>query len=106
MQFDIDLQDNQQLQNYEDMQMLISMIKNVAYCGLSVSGRGYWGLVPIHDPAKHMEHFEALKDDFYFFGIKIDPAPSNVASPRYYSCDPNGYFNANATVYKRFKNRL
>ena len=81
------------------------MIKNVAYCGLSVSGRGYWGLVPIHDPAMHKEHFEALQDDFHFIGIKIDPAPGNVASPRYYSYDSNGYFNAKATVYKRLINR-
>ncbi|MCK5469878.1 MAG: hypothetical protein KAI99_15260 [Cyclobacteriaceae bacterium] len=106
IQFDIDLQDNQQLQNYDKMQQLISMINNVAYCGLSVSGRGYWGLVPIYDPAMHVEHFETLKDDFYFFGIKIDPAPGNVASTRYYSYDPNGYFNTKATVFKRLKSRF
>lgn len=106
IQFDIDLQDNHLLQNYDKMQESLSMITNVAYCGWSASGKGYWGLVPIQDPAMHVEHFEALKEVFFFLGIKIDPAPGNVASTRYYSYDKNGYFNMKATVFKRLKNRL
>jgi hypothetical protein len=34
------------------------------YCGVSVSGTGYFALIPIQDPAKHLEHFLALEKVF------------------------------------------
>jgi hypothetical protein len=81
---------------------LIIKIPYVAYCSLSVSGSGYWGLVPISNKGKHNQHFDALQ--LYFKSLEIDKpyfdtAPSNIASFRYYSYDENAYFNHEAEVF-------
>ena len=98
IQFDIDKKDNMQIVNYSDLKNILPNIKNIAYCGLSVSGQGYWGLIPIAYPEKHKEHFKAIETAFKSIGIIIDAAPQNVASLRGYSYDPDGYFNHNAVV--------
>ena len=94
VQFDIDFcEQNAGIENWETLSIELRKIKNIAYCGQSVSGRGYWGLVPVTCPEMGQAHFEALKNCFSKLGIAIDPAPSNVASLRGYSYDPNAYFN-------------
>lgn len=105
IQFDIDSHDNEHLKNYSKLKEQIINISNVAYCGLSVSGRGYWGLVPIKYPDKHKAHFRALSAAFESFGMRIDQAPKNVASLRGYSFDPDGYFNHNAEVFEFTKEK-
>lgn len=85
--------------NPESIKRQVAKIANVAYCGLSVSGRGVWFLVPVGFSYRHKEHFTALADDFARLGIVLDPAPSNVASLRFYSYDPAAYFNESATPY-------
>ncbi len=102
IQFDIDLKENLHIKNYKDLKNEIAKIPNVAYCGLSVSGSGYWGLVPIAFPEKHKEHFQFMCNWFKKHGIIIDPAPSNVASLRGYSYDPNAYFNHNAETLRAY----
>lgn len=101
LQFDIDLKGNEHLNNYKHLLSQIIKIKNVAYCGLSVSGRGYWGLIPIAYPEKHAAHFAALEEVFRSFGITLDPAPKSVASLRGYSFDPDAYFNHEAVIFER-----
>ncbi|NEM98208.1 BT4734/BF3469 family protein [Pontibacter burrus] len=93
IQFDIDFKDNQHITNYSDLKHQICNIPNVAYCGLSVSGKGYWGLIPIAYPDKHKQHFAYLQKAFAVIGVILDPAPKNVASLRGYSCDSEAYFN-------------
>lgn len=83
------------------MKREISKIINVAYCGLSVSGMGVWGLIPISSPADHEGHYRALKEDFARIGIKIDSACQDVCRLRFKSYDPDGYFNPSAKLYSR-----
>lgn len=99
IQFDIDYKENPNITNYPDLKSQICNIKNVAYCGLSVSGTGFWGLIPIGYPEKHKQHFEALRRSFNHVGIVIDEKPKNVASLRGYSYDKEAYFNHNAAIY-------
>ena len=99
LQFDIDAKEHRHVANFADLKTHISNISNVAYCGVSVSGLGYWGLVPIEHPDKHKGHFRALHKAFQKFGLNIDTAPQNPASLRGYSYDPNGYFNHNPTLF-------
>lgn len=101
IQFDIDFKDNEHIDNYYDLKDQLSRIKNITYCGLSASGRGFWGLIPIAYPEKHKEHFDALQQDFASYGVVIDDKPKNVASLRGYSWDPDPYFNYQAKVYKK-----
>jgi hypothetical protein len=105
IQFDIDWKDNQHIANYEALKTEICKIVNVAYVGLSVSGRGYWGLIPIKYPDKHKSHFRAMKKAFKNFGLQLDDKPSNVASLRGYSYDPNGYINHYAKVFESLDDR-
>lgn len=93
IQFDIDFHDNMHVSNFSALKAQICNIENVAYCGLSVSGQGYWGLVPIANPEKHKQHFELLQNVFNNFGIVLDKKPSNPASLRGYSFDDGAYFN-------------
>ena len=101
IQFDIDKKDNSNIANYDALKNILPNIKNIAYCGLSVSGQGYWGLIPVAYPEKHKEHFKAIEIAFKNIGIKIDTAPQNVASLRGYSYDPDGYFNHNAIILEK-----
>lgn len=105
IQFDIDLKENGHISNYSVLKKELCKIVNVAYVGLSVSGRGYWGLIPIANPMRHKAHFAALKEDFARFGIILDDKPGNVASLRGYSYDPGGLFNPDAKPYTRVKEK-
>ncbi|UFH55394.1 PriCT-2 domain-containing protein [Spirosoma sp. KNUC1025] len=91
IQFDIDPKDNPHIRNYDSLKEQISQLPFVAYCALSASGKGFWGLVPIADPERHSQHFDALKRVFAHYRINIDNKPRNVASLRGYSYDAAPY---------------
>lgn len=103
LQFDIDLKENRHIGNYYELKRQIGNIPNVAYCGLSVSGQGFWGLIPIAYKERHKEHFNALRKAFLQLGITIDVKPKNVSSLRGYSYDKAPYFNHQAAVFARFE---
>jgi hypothetical protein len=89
----------------ESMRAKVSKCINVAYAGLSISGRGLWGLVPIAYPARHREHFIFMKKVFASWGIKLDPAGEDVPRFRFYSFDGNAYFNPLAEPLRRYWNK-
>ena len=99
LQFDIDMKGNEHIGNYKDLKTHICNIQNVAYCGLSVSGGGYWGLVPITYPEHHTRQFWALYNAFQKLGLTLDTRPKDKFSLRGYSFDPEGYFNHNAKPF-------
>lgn len=99
LQIDIDLKDNVHIGNYTELKGQLSKLQNIAYLGLSVSGTGFWGLVPILYPDKHKQHFLALKSAFLKMGIRIDEKPGNVASLRGYSWDAEDIFNHSAKPF-------
>lgn len=98
---DIDGQDNTHIKNFSDLKKQLSNLKEVLYCGLSVSGNGYFVIVPIAYPNKHREHFRAIKEDFMSYGIFIDDSCINVSRLRLYSYDSTPYINEKAAVYNR-----
>lgn len=98
---DIDYKDNQHIGNFSELKAELCKLPEIAYCGLSVSGRGFWLLIPIQYPSKHDYQFEALKADFEGLGIVIDTTP-DVCRLRGYSYDENAYFNHYAKKYRRF----
>lgn len=98
---DIDGQDNTHIKNFSDLKKQLSNLKEVLYCGLSVSGNGYFVIVPIAYPDKHREHFRAIKEDFISYGIFIDDSCINVSRMRLYSYDSTPYINEKATIYSR-----
>ena len=99
LQIDIDFSDNSHITNYRDLKEELMNIENFAYVGLSVSGNGYWGLIPILYPDKHKAHFDALHKGFINLGIKIDSSCRDVCRLRGYSIDDSPYFNFDAKPF-------
>ena len=99
IQIDVDWKENAHIGNYTELKAQLAKLQNIAYLGLSVSGTGFWGLVPILYPEKHKAHFKALKTVFLRIGVCIDDKPGNVASLRGYSWDKEPYFNHNAKPF-------
>jgi hypothetical protein len=96
---------NLEVPNWDTLKKELRKIENIAYLAKSVSGHGYWGLIPIPpDPEKHKAYFEAIEEIFLKqFGLVIDPAPKALASLRGYSYDPDAYFNHNAKQFTELK---
>ena len=94
IQFDID-----NLSDPETLKEALKQVPFIAYCALTPSGRGLWGLIPISDPIQHKAHFRAIKQAFQDMGVEIDSAPQNVASLRFASYDPNPFINHEARVF-------
>ena len=96
---DIDPKGNEGISNYPDLKHEICQIKNVAYCGLSVSGTGFFVLIPITHSEHHREHFNALRELFQKrYMIRVDSTP-DVSRLRGYSFDEDGYFNHHARPF-------
>jgi hypothetical protein len=102
IQIDIDHKGNEAIGNYSDLKNEICKISNIAYCGLSVSGKGYWALIPIEQPDKHYQYFVFIEKWFKEHGLVIDKAPKSISSLRGYAYDPDGYFNHGAKPLKQF----
>lgn len=102
IQIDIDLSNkNKLISNWDDLKSELIKLPQIAYLGKSVSGLGYWGLIPIPpDSDGHKLYFDSLKEIFLkSWGIELDDKPKNVASLRGYSFDPEAYFNHQATPF-------
>lgn len=114
---DIDGKDNPAIADWEAFKNELAKCRFIAYVGLSISGLGVFALIPIADPMKHKEHFDSAVQDFKkatftfpqngdtesttIHGVKLDQAPSNPASKRFVSYDPNPYINKEACVYQK-----
>lgn len=98
---DIDQKENTQIANYAALKSELCKIPNVAYCGLSVSGTGFWLLIPITQTEKHQLHFKFIEQYFKSKNIIIDTACCDVARLRFYSYDKDAYFNHTAKPLQR-----
>ncbi|MDR1714973.1 MAG: PriCT-2 domain-containing protein [Prevotella sp.] len=98
---DVDGKDNTRVSNFRDLKKLISQIPCVAYCGLSVGGKGYFLLIPVKYPNRHREQFKACCEDFERCGIVADRSCINISRLRFMSYDPEAYLNREAAVYTR-----
>jgi len=65
---DIDAGDNPHISDWEAAKHDLSKVVNIAYCALSVSGRGVFAIIPIAHPERHGEHFDLLKYAFTVLG--------------------------------------
>ena len=83
----------------------LSYITNVAYCGLSVSGRGLFLIIPISNPEDYAGHYRAFSDILKEkFGLTTDTSCKNIGRLRVASYDDNAYFNPEATVFTLRRN--
>ena len=98
---DVDLDHNSDVEDFKNFKQEISQLSEIAYCGLSVSGTGYFCIINISDPDDHVSHFNAIYENFKDFNITIDKSCSDVSRLRGISYDPDAYFNHNASKYER-----
>lgn len=96
---DFDRQDNLEIENWDEVKQELSKLPFIAYASLSVSGTGYFAVIPLKYPAYHKGQFEKLKRDFAKWGLTIDPACGDVSRMRCISYDPDPYVNEDATLY-------
>lgn len=97
---DIDGKDNLHIVNFDTLiEDVLSQIEEVAYASRSVSGNGYFVIMPLKYLAKHKMQFEQLVRDFDAMGINIDRACGDVCRLRCQSYDLHQYINMVAKPY-------
>ncbi len=101
MQIDIDFKDNVHLADYNILLQKLPLIKNIAFCGQSVSGTGFFGLVPITQPDKLALHFLRFNELMKLnFNIILDSSKGgNFTDLRIYSYTKDAYFNIDAKPF-------
>lgn len=98
---DIDGKENPTINDWPKLRNDLGAIKEVAFAALSVSGCGAFAVIPIAYPAKHGQHFDALRSDFASIGITIDKACRDVSRLRGITSDSGAIFNPAANTYCR-----
>ena len=68
---DIDAKDNPAVHDWEALKQVVGQLPYVAYAGLSVSGLGIFALIPVADPMKHKQHFDALVRHFAQMEVRL-----------------------------------
>ena len=97
---DIDSKDNPDILDWETLKQDLSVLPQIAYCALSVSGKGLFLVIPLRYPEKHLQQFRQLQIDFRKMGIMIDSACSDITRLRCLSYDEHPIINENATLYE------
>lgn len=97
---DIDAKDNPDILDWETLKQDLSVLPQIAYCTLSVSGKGLFLVIPLRYPEKHLQQFRQLQIDFQKMGIMIDSACSDITRLRCLSYDEHPIINENATLYE------
>ena len=97
---DIDAKDNPDILDWETLKQDLSVLPQIAYCALSVSGKGLFLVIPLRYPEKHLQQFRQLQIDFRMMGIMIDSACSDITRLRCLSYDEHPIINENATLYE------
>lgn len=92
---------NEWVQSWPALRDEIAENPFVAYCGLSVGGRGLFVLIPIKSHEQHHEHWRALCTLFReIYGVTIDKATENMARLRFMSFDPDARINTHAAIFE------
>lgn len=97
---DIDAKDNPEILDWETLKQDLSVLPQIAYCALSVSGKGLFLVIPLRYLEKHLQQFRQLQIDFRKMGIMIDSACSDITRLRCLSYDEHPIINENATLYE------
>lgn len=97
---DIDRKNNFHIANFDTLiEDTLSQLEEVAYASHSVSGNGYFVIIPLKYPDAHKAHFEKLIRDFAGLDIIIDRACGDVSRLRCQSFDLHQYINLVAKPY-------
>ena len=97
---DIDRKENEHIENFDMLiEDVLSRIEEVAYAAHSVSGKGYFVIIPLRYPQLHKAQFEQLVRVFADMGIYIDRACGDVCRLRCQSYDEHPFINLDAKPF-------
>lgn len=97
---DIDRKDNLHIANFDTLiPDVLRHIEEVAYAAHSVSGNGYFVIIPLKYTEEHKAQFEKLVRVFDDMDITIDKACGDVCRLRCQSYDIHQYINLNAKPF-------
>lgn len=97
---DIDRKDNLHIGNFDTLiDDVLRHLEQVAYASRSVSGNGYFLIIPLKYPNRHKQQFDALIRTFRDMGINIDRACGDVSRLRCQSYDLHQYINLDAKPF-------
>lgn len=97
---DIDRKENEHIANFDTLiEDVLSRIEEVTYAAHSVSGKGYFVIIPLRYPQLHKAQFEQLVRVFADMGIYIDRACGDVCRLRCQSYDEKPYINLDAKPF-------
>lgn len=97
---DIDRKENEHIENFDTLiEDVLIRIEEVAYAAHSVSGKGYFVIIPLRYPQLHKAQFEQLVRVFADMGIYIDRACGDVCRLRCQSFDEHPYINLDANPF-------
>ena len=108
---DVDRKDNEHIANFDSLiNDVFRHMQEVAYAAHSVSGNGYFLIIPLKYPHRHKEQFQMLVRLFAEYGIVVDKACGDVCRLRCQSFDLHQYINMSAKpfagVYRELKQNL
>lgn len=98
MCIDIDHKDNAP----ETMAKVPSILKSlpyVCYASKSISGDGYFGIIPIENPSHFRQHYNALEEEMKSYGIIIDKSCKDITRLRFATYDDEYYYNPSASSF-------
>lgn len=98
MCIDIDHKDN----TPEIMAKVPSILKSlpyVCYSAKSISGDGYFAIVPIENPYHFRQHYFALEEEMKSYGITIDKSCKDITRLRFATYDDEYYYNPSASSF-------
>jgi len=99
---DFDQKDNADIKGFDKLKELISTVPYVAYCAHSVSGKGYFCIIPIAYNKLHRAHFTSIVRAFSRCGLTVDKSGINEGRKRFVSFDNEPYINVNAIPYAHY----
>lgn len=98
MCIDIDHKDN----TPETMAKVPSILKSlpyVCYSAKSISGDGYFAIIPLENPKHFRQHYNALEEEMKSYGIVIDKSCKDITRLRFATYDDEYYYNPSASSF-------
>lgn len=89
------------LEDVEAAKQDLAQLSFFWYLGLSVSGKGLFGIVPVAttDWREHKHYFDALSRELADIGYTVDGACSDETRLRFISIDEHPYLNESCDIY-------
>lgn len=96
---DIDRGDNTNISEWKNVKFALTHRAEVALLMKSCSGMGYFALVKMAYPDKHLEQYLSLEREYSAMGISLDKACKDVTRLRFATWDNEYYVNENVIPY-------